>query len=77
MRGQAAIGRVPSAWDGPFQDALIYLFHMPLFFFLSGIVSLKSVQRKPFADSLGTSWKASLILISCGRSFPGACPRSP
>jgi fucose 4-O-acetylase-like acetyltransferase len=58
MRAQAAIGRVPSAWDGPFQDALIYSFHMPLFFFISGIVSLKSIQSKPFADSLGDKLKS-------------------
>lgn len=51
MRAQASIGQMPAAWDGPFQDALIYSFHMPLFFFISGIVSLKSLRTKPFAVS--------------------------
>ncbi|KQS04184.1 hypothetical protein ASG11_07910 [Sphingomonas sp. Leaf357] len=51
MRAQTAIGQFPAAWNGPFQDALIYSFHMPLFFFISGVVSLKSMRSKPFAES--------------------------
>lgn len=57
LRAQAAIGHVPTSWGGPFQDALIYSFHMPLFFFISGIVSLRSIRTKPFAASLSDKLK--------------------
>lgn len=58
MRAQAAIGHVPASWGGAFQDALIYSFHMPLFFFISGIVSVRSIRTKPFAASLSNKLKS-------------------
>ena len=57
LRAQTALGLVPANWDGAFQDALIYSFHMPLFFFISGIVSRKSIRDKPFAVSLADKLK--------------------
>ncbi|QQV78070.1 acyltransferase [Sphingomonas aliaeris] len=52
MRAQATRGLVPVSWDGPFQDALIYAFHMPLFFFISGIVSVKAIRGRSFQTNL-------------------------
>ncbi|WP_294391444.1 acyltransferase family protein [uncultured Sphingomonas sp.] len=39
VRGQTAAGLLPSTDAVMWQDHLIYAFHMPLFFFLSGLVS--------------------------------------
>lgn len=52
MRAQAARGLLPASWEGPFQDALIYSFHMPLFFFISGIVSVKAIRQRSFSTNL-------------------------
>ncbi|MEG3123312.1 acyltransferase family protein [Sphingomonas sp. GB1N7] len=58
MRAQALIGNIPGSWGGSPQDVLIYSFHMPLFFFISGIVSYRSLQSKAsseyFIDKLKT-----------------------
>ncbi len=52
LRAQAARGLLPASWDGPFQDALIYAFHMPLFFFISGIVSVRAIRGRSFPANL-------------------------
>lgn len=52
MRAQAARNMLPASWNGPFQDALIYSFHMPLFFFISGVVSVKAIRGRPFSTNL-------------------------
>ena len=52
MRAQSARGLLPASWDGAFQDALIYSFHMPLFFFVSGIVSVKAIRGRSFSTNL-------------------------
>jgi fucose 4-O-acetylase-like acetyltransferase len=45
LRAQMAAVRVDPSWHAPLQDAMIYAFHMPLFFFISGLTIEKSIRR--------------------------------
>lgn len=51
LRGQVVSGAFDPAWHADTQDAVIYAFHMPLFFFLAGLFAQHSI-RKPTHDFL-------------------------
>jgi fucose 4-O-acetylase-like acetyltransferase len=46
MRAQTGAFSLPESWHQSAQDFVIYAFHMPLFFFLSGIVSVRSLKSE-------------------------------
>lgn len=50
LRGHVTSGAFDPAWHAKTQDAIIYAFHMPLFFFLSGLFVQRSLRkgRLPF-----------------------------
>lgn len=45
LRGHMVSGAYDPAWQGDVQDAVIYAFHMPLFFFLAGLFAQRSLSR--------------------------------
>ncbi len=45
LRGQVTSGAFDPAWHADLQDAVIYAFHMPLFFFLAGLFVQRSIAK--------------------------------
>ncbi len=45
LRGHVTAGAFDPAWHGDVQDAVIYSFHMPLFFFLAGLFVRRSLAK--------------------------------
>ena len=45
LRGHVTSGAVEPAWHAGVQDAVIYAFHMPLFFFLAGLFTRHSLRK--------------------------------
>ena len=78
LRSQILTGKVDPFWQAPFQDALIYTFHMPLFFFISGLTfshTFHSRNRENFVRSrLGTLLYPYFLwsLISLGLAMSGS-----
>lgn len=70
-RGLSVSGAPPQFSLLGFVDYTIYTFHMPFFFFVSGLFSHPAKQRSPRISSV--SWeKISLIPICSGRSCTAA-----
>ena len=46
LRAQMAAGKVEGSWHASTQDAIIYSFHMPLFFLISGLTIAKVFRRR-------------------------------
>ncbi len=53
-RGLVKSGLLADSVEFRYIDSIIYTFHMPLFFFLSGLFLLASFQSKGFGRSLGS-----------------------
>jgi fucose 4-O-acetylase-like acetyltransferase len=49
LRGQVVSGAFDPTWHADTQDAVIYAFHMPLFFFLAGLFARHSIRKPPGA----------------------------
>jgi fucose 4-O-acetylase-like acetyltransferase len=45
LRGHVSAGAFDPAWHADMQDAVIYSFHMPLFFFLAGLFVRRSLAK--------------------------------
>ena len=45
LRGHETSGAFDPSWQADVQDAVIYSFHMPLFFFLAGLFAKRSVAK--------------------------------
>jgi fucose 4-O-acetylase-like acetyltransferase len=45
LRGHVTAGAFDPAWHADMQDAVIYSFHMPLFFFLAGLFVRRSLSK--------------------------------
>lgn len=83
LRAQMSSNNVDPRWNAPVQDAVIYAFHMPLFFFLAGLFVQRAVARGAksfFATKVETLiypyvlW--SLVSIGLGTLANGAANRS-
>jgi len=77
LRAQMAAGKVEASWSAPLQDAVIYAFHMPLFFFISGL-TIERTFRKSTSAQFVHSRLVTLIypyilwsLISLGLAMAG------
>lgn len=57
-RGLVAAGVMPGTEVEDF-DRIVYSFHIPLFFMISGLLFTKSIERRPFMSS----WKARALRI--------------
>lgn len=57
-RGLVAAGLMPGAAAADF-DRIVYSFHIPLFFMISGLLFAQSIQRRPFMSS----WKARTLRL--------------
>lgn len=57
-RGLVAAGAMPGAAAEDF-DRIVYSFHVPLFFLISGLLFAQSIRRRPFL----LSWKARTLRL--------------
>lgn len=57
-RGLVAAGKIPGAAAEDF-DRIVYSFHIPLFFLISGLLFAQSIGRRPFL----LSWKARTLRL--------------
>ncbi|CAN5290205.1 acyltransferase [soil metagenome] len=60
LRAQMAAGKVDPSWHAPLQDAMIYAFHMPLFFFISGLTIERTYRRVSGLQFLRTRFSTLL-----------------
>jgi len=60
LRAQMTSGAIDPSWHAPLQDALIYAFHMPLFFFIAGL-TVERTFNKATARQFVTSRLVSLM----------------
>ena len=57
-RGLVAAGIMPDAAAADF-DRIVYSFHIPLFFMISGLLFARSIERRPFMSS----WKSRTLRV--------------
>ena len=80
LRAQIITGKIDPAWHASIQDSMIYSFHMPMFFFISGITidqSFRKVSPSQFIRSRLITlvypyllWSLiSLILVTIGQDY--------
>lgn len=58
-RGLVAAGVMPEAAAADF-DRIVYSFHIPLFFMISGLLFARSIERRPFMSS----WKSRMLRVA-------------